>query len=93
MRHDITFNQRCRIFSHFSICKDPRKCRIEHDLLDIIVIVVLATLCGEECWAEEREEFLREFLKLTNGIPSADTLRRVIERIDPDRFLEAFLAW
>ena len=42
--------QRYRIFSHFSICKDPRKCRIEHDLLDIIVIVVLATLCGEEGW-------------------------------------------
>jgi predicted transposase YbfD/YdcC len=92
-------NQRYRILTHFSICKDPRKCRIQHDLIDIIVIVVLATLCGEEGWddfhdwAEERESFLQEFLKLENGIPSADTLRRVIERIDPERFLEAFLAW
>lgn len=91
--------QRYRILTHFSICKDPRKCRIQHDLMDIIAIVVLATLCGEEGgddfheWAEERESFLREFLKLENGIPSPDTLRRVIERIEPDRFLEAFLAW
>lgn len=90
---------RYRILTHFSICKDPRKCRIQHELMDIIVIVVLATLCGEEGWddfhdwAEERESFLREFLKLTNGIPCPDTLRRVIERINPDRFLEAFLAW
>lgn len=88
-----------RILNHFSICRDPRKCRIQHDLMDIIVIVILATLCGEEgwddfhYWAEDREDFLREFLKLENGIPSPDTLRRVIERINPDRFLEAFLAW
>ena len=92
-------NQRYRILTHFSICRDPRKCRIQHDLMDIIVIVVLATLCGEEGWddfhewAEEREDFLREFLRLENGIPSADTLRRVVERINPERFLEAFLAW
>lgn len=90
--------QRYRILTHFTICRDPRKCRIQHDLMDII-IVVLATLCGEEGWddfhdwAEERESFLREFLKLENGIPSPDTLQRVIERIEPDRFLEAFLAW
>ncbi len=90
---------RYRILSHFSICIDPRKCRIQHELIDIIVIVVLATLCGEagwddfHDWAEEREDFLREFLKLENGIPSPDTLRRVIERINPDRFLEAFLTW
>jgi len=90
---------RYRILSCFSICEDPRKCRIQHGLVDIIVIVVLATLCGEQGWddfhdwANEREDFLREFLKLENGIPSPDTLRRVIERIDPDRFMEAFLNW
>jgi predicted transposase YbfD/YdcC len=94
-----TQNHRYRILSHFSICNDPRKCRIQHELIDIIVIVVLATLCGEQGWedfhewAEEREDFLRNFLHLKNGIPSPDTLRRVIERINPDRFMEAFLAW
>lgn len=91
--------QRYRIFNHFSVCKDPRKCRIRHDLMDIIVIVILATLCGEEGWedfhdwAVERKSFLRGFLQLSNGIPSPDTLRRVMERINPDRFLESFLAW
>jgi predicted transposase YbfD/YdcC len=90
---------RYRIIKHFSICPDPRKCRIRHELIDIIVIVVLATLCGEQGWddfyewAEERTEFLQEFLTLSNGIPSPDTIRRVIERINPERFLEAFLAW
>jgi predicted transposase YbfD/YdcC len=88
-----------RILIHFAHCEDPRKCRIQHQLIDIIVIVVLATLCGNEGWedfhdwAEDRGDFLREFLTLQNGIPSADTLRRVIERLNPDSFLEAFLSW
>ena len=87
-----------RILTHFSICEDPRQCRIQHDLLDIIVIAVLATICGEEGWddfydwAKERKGFLQEFLKLSNGISGPDTLRSVIERINPDRFMEAFLA-
>jgi predicted transposase YbfD/YdcC len=88
-----------RILSHFSICEDPRKHRIRHELIDIIVIVVLSVLCGEEGWddmydwAQDKIIFLREFLSLKHDIPSADTIRRVMERIDPERFLEAFLNW
>lgn len=88
-----------RILTHFSKCDDPRKHRIRHQLLDVIVIVVIATLCGEEGWEDfhdwalDKKDFLSEFLTLENGIPSPDTLRRVIERLNPDRFLEAFLAW
>ena len=83
--------------SHFSICEDSRKHRIRHQLLDSIVIVVLGTLCGEEgwediCdWAEDKINFLKEFLEIKSGIPSPDTLRRVVERLDPDEFLEAYI--
>lgn len=92
-------NCKYRILSHFSICKDPRKHRIRHNLIDIIVIVVLATLCGEEGWegmhdwASDQIDFLREFLDLRAGIPCPDTIRRVIERLDPDSFLDSFLSW
>ncbi len=97
----MSHNQICkyRILSHFSSCKDPRKHRIRHNLIDIIVIVVLATLCGEEGWegihdwASDQVDFLGEFLDLQSGIPCPDTIRRVVERLDPDRFLEAFLTW
>lgn len=94
-----TQTYRYRILEHFSICEDPRKHRIRHALLDIIVIVVLATLCGEEGWedihdwAQDRQDFLNEFLDLNSRIPCPDTIRRVIERLNPDRFLEAFLCW
>jgi len=81
------------------MCKDPRKHRIQHELTDIIVVVVLGTLCGEEGWegfvdwAYSKEPFLRTFLPLKNGIPCPDTLRRVIERLNPESFLQAFIAW
>lgn len=92
-------NNRYRILKHFSVCEDPRKHRIQHQLIDIIIIVVLATLCGEEGWediqewAVDKSDFLKDFLELKGGIPSPDTIRRVIERINPDSFLEAFLSW
>ena len=88
-----------RIVSHFSSCEEPRKCRIQHPLIDIIVIVVLATLCGEEGWegfhdwGKDKTTFLKEFLRLPRGIPSPDTLRRVVERLNPEKFFEAFLSW
>jgi hypothetical protein len=31
----------------------------------------------------ERQEWLKTFLELPNGIPDSDTFRRVFERIDP----------
>jgi hypothetical protein len=33
------------------------------------------------------------FLSLTHGIPSHDTSRRVVMRIDPDAFETGFSAW
>ncbi|MGE3954179.1 MAG: ISAs1 family transposase [Parachlamydiales bacterium] len=88
-----------RIVDHFSLCDDPRRCRIQHKLIDILVIIILATMCGEEGWegfvdwATDKEEYLRRFLPLSNGIPSPDTLRRVVERVDVDQFLSAFIGW
>lgn len=90
---------RPRILKHFSACDDPREHRIQHQLIDIIVIVILGTLCGEEgwegfCeWANDKISYLRQFLPLKNGIPSPDTLRRVMERLHPDQFLKAFVGW
>lgn len=76
---------------------EPRKENISHRLIDIITIVLFGVIGGNddypsiEEYAHDKEEFLRTFLKLPAGIPSASTLRRVMARLDPSE-LEAVLA-
>src|ERR1700719_3205886 len=75
---------------------DPRAANAVHDLLEILFIAFLAVLCGAESCAEmerfgyAKEEFLRGFLKLENGIPSHDTFSRVFRLLDPEQFRAAF---
>jgi predicted transposase YbfD/YdcC len=94
-----TQSSRPRILEHFSDLTDPRKCRIQHPLAEIIVIIVLSTLCGEDgwegfvAWAQDKEEYLRQFLSLPCGVPCADTFRRVMERVDSQEFTRAFIDW
>ena len=79
---------------------DPRKpYNQRHRFIDIIVIVVTAILCGMETWEEmadwagSKEDWFRTFLELPNGIPSHDTLNRVFQMMDPERFHDAFFRW
>lgn len=71
----------------------------KHKFLDIIVITVTAVLCGMdtwneiEDWASSKREWLEQFLELPGGIPSHDTINRVFQMIDPEKFHEAFLRW
>jgi len=85
---------------HLSTVPDPRSQRgLRHNLLDILLIAVLATLCGEDDWegveefGQDHEAWLRTFLELPNGIPSHDTFNRVFQMLDPEAFQEAFLGW
>lgn len=69
---------------------DPRTGNAtRHDLLDVLVIALTASICGcESCvefadFAEDREELFREFLRLENGLPSHDTFSRLLRLLDP----------
>ena len=44
-------------------------------------------------FAEDREDLLREFLSLENGLPSHDTFSRVFRLLDPQAFGQAFGAF
>jgi predicted transposase YbfD/YdcC len=86
---------------YFANLPDPRRETRNklHSLQDILMIVLSAILSGIEDWvgmqtfAQERETWLRSFLRLPNGIPSHDTLSDVIGRLDPVAFRAAFTAW
>lgn len=67
-----------------------------HDLLEILLIALAATLCGAEgcvdmaLFGPAKEPFLRRFLRLEGGIPSHDTFSRIFRLLDPDAFEASF---
>lgn len=76
---------------------DPRTGNAtRHDLLDVLTIALVASVCGcESCvdfadFAEDREELLREFLPLENGLPSHDTFSRLLRLLDPEALARCF---
>jgi predicted transposase YbfD/YdcC len=85
---------------HFEGLEDPRSAsRIEHHLMDIVLITICAVICGAEDWGEVEEyglakqSWLVSFLALPNGIPSHDTFNRLFARIDPTQLQQCFLNW
>ena len=85
---------------HLSIIPDPRvdRCK-EHSLHDVLMIAILGMLCGAESFVDfedfgkAKEEWLRGFLALPNGIPSHDTFGRVFAAMNNQLFAESFQAW
>ena len=85
---------------HFAELNDPRVERTrQHELLDIIGIALCAVISGAESWpAVERyghakRDWLAQHFRLTNGIPSHDTFRRVFCLLDPEVFQRSFADW
>jgi len=46
-----------------------------------------------EDWGRAREGWLRRYLKLRNGIPGHDTIRRVFEALSPRQLAASFSSW
>ena len=90
-----------RLIDEMNEIRDPRRKRgnKRHKLADILVIGLCTIICkGEdftdmEDFGNEREEWLRTFLELSNGIPDSDTFRRVFERINPQELSNALYDW
>ena len=88
------------LISKFAQIEDPRcDWRVEHKLLDIVVIAVCAVIGEAESFEDIalygrcKRDWLGRFLELPGGIPSHDTFRRVLMLIDPERFERCFLDW
>lgn len=85
---------------YFSSIEDPRVERTRaHPLASILSLSLCAILCGAESFVaieefgESREEWLRTFIDLPNGIPSHDTLGRVFAALNPTALERAFREW
>jgi predicted transposase YbfD/YdcC len=85
---------------HFSNVDEPRIERTKiHGLIDILFISVAGTIAGCDgptdiaSFAKTQLAWCRKFVKLKNGVPSHDTIGRVISLIKPLEFQKAFLDW
>jgi predicted transposase YbfD/YdcC len=88
------------LYQHFGEIADPRQtAKTRHKLLDIITIAILAVLCGADNWVsvvtygQAKQDWLKQFLELPNGIPSHDTFGQVFSRLDPEVLEARFQDW
>jgi hypothetical protein len=80
---------------------DPRKPSngTLHDFVEILVIAMAAVLSDCDTvediayWAYKKEDWLRQFLPLKNGVPSEKTFLRIFRALDPKQFEVAFRRW
>ena len=84
----------------FGELEDPR-CSINQKHLrgDLIVICICGVIAGADgpqaigVWANANAQWLREYLELPNGIPSHDTIGRLLAALKPSAFQSCFEKW
>lgn len=86
--------------SSIELTEDKRQQgKVKHSLSEVVMVVLFGLLANGEFWEEielmarHYESVLRKYLPLPNGIPSHDTLQRVMGLIDPSITSEMNLIW
>jgi len=80
--------------------EDPRVIgRTKHSLVDVVALSVIAVMSHAESFVEIEEfgnykyKWLKKILKLSNGIPSHDTIARVFCLLDHKQLERIFMEW
>src|SRR5690606_30315662 len=88
------------LVSLFRTLKDPRIERTRaYPLEEVLFLVLCATISGVnhlteiEMFGETKLEWLRSILPYKNGIPSHDTIGRVLAKLDPNALETMFASW
>ena len=88
------------ILECFEDLDDPRShVNRKHLLGDLIVIAICAVIAGADgpkaigVWADSNREWLERHLELPHGIPSHDTIGRLLALLKPAAFQTCFQNW
>lgn len=90
------------MMKHFENITDTRQpWKVEHNLLEIIVMTICAVISGCEYWEDivdfcqvKAQWFQKKMgLELKNGVASHDTFQRVFQMIKPEELETGFLSW
>jgi predicted transposase YbfD/YdcC len=100
MATELQFDSVDSILTCFEELNDPRshvnRLHVFGDLLVICIMAVIAGADGPQAigiWADNNQVWLRKHLKLTNGIPSHDTLGRLLAALKSIAFQSCFQVW
>jgi predicted transposase YbfD/YdcC len=72
---------------------------VTYPLDEILLATLVGVVCGANDWEGVEEiatgalDWLRGFLSFANGIPTAQTLRKVFRVLDPQALQKGFAAW
>jgi predicted transposase YbfD/YdcC len=88
------------LLDYLSKVKDTRQSwKVAYPLVEVLFLVVCGTIAsGDDYedivdWGQAHLPFLRGFAEFHHGIPCADWLRTVMNRINPDLFMACFSSW
>jgi predicted transposase YbfD/YdcC len=88
------------LIKQFSTLTDPRSDKNKlYDLTDILVLSICAIISGADGWeaierfGNNKLDWLRQYIKLENGIPSHDCISWVFSLIPPKKLQECFVKW
>ena len=89
-----------QLLEWMEIIEDVRQRRkVRHSIKDILIIVLFATLANADTreqiadFARWNEAYLRQYIELKNGIPSHDTIQRVMGMIRPEKLQQLQRKW
>lgn len=95
---EVAKPRRKSLLEHFSAIKDNRQpCKVMYPLSEVLLLVVCGTIAACDdyddivLWGNKHLDFLRRLQSYHFGIPCADWLRVVMNRIGPDLFGACFL--
>lgn len=88
------------LLDHLAAVGDGRQSwRVMYPLREVLFLVVCGTIANNDDyediveWGEAHIDFLRQFSEFHWGIPCADWLRALMNRVDPELFSACFRAW
>lgn len=92
--------RRRSLLEHFSSIKDGREpCKVMYPLSEVLLLAVCGTMAACDdyddivLWGETHLDFLRGLQDYHFGVPCADWLRVVMNRIEPGLFAACFMSF
>ncbi len=84
---------------HFESLTDPRSGKVTYPLLNVVVMMLCAVVCGADdfvaiaVWANKNRAWLSKFLDLSDGVPSHDRFNAILAALKPAEFERCLLSW